>query len=143
MFLSRNSINLEKDITEVVSKILCLSGGDIAELIYLPVPLAKKFTKGEKLIKSRITSYITEYYTYIREQLKEMDGINGFQVDILSMQIKSAFLKMEAITSDKELIFNHLTDWVKQKTLSDSRLACEVVVAFFVQNCEVFHEITK
>jgi hypothetical protein len=32
---------------------------------------------------------------------------------------------------------------VMAKTLSTSRDACEAVVSFFVQNCEVFHEITE
>lgn len=36
-----------------------------------------------------------------------------------------------------------MTDWLNNKTLSISKDACEVVIAFFVQSCEVFDEITK
>lgn len=138
-----SDLDLENDIALIVSTLPTISDDDILELNYSPVAITKKFGKGEKLLKSRITTYVTEYYPYIREQFKSMDGINGFCIDVLSMQIKSAFLKMESLTDDKEQIFNHLVDWIKLKTLSNSQSACEAVISFFVQNCEVFYEITK
>ena len=61
----------------------------------------------------------------------------------LSEQIRGAFLKMESISKDKSLIFSKIVEWIKNKTQSNSVEACEAIVSFFVQNCEVFYEITE
>ena len=87
--------------------------------------------------------YVTIYYPYIRDCFKELEGLNGFRLTVLSLQIKSCFIKLEGISDNKTDIFNQLVDWVMTKTLSTSRDACEAVVSFFVQNCEVFYEITE
>ena len=59
--------------------------------------------------------------------------IPGFQIDP----------KMEGLSDNKSDIFDQLVNWVMAKTCSTSREACEAIVSFFVQNCEVFREITK
>ena len=50
---------------------------------------------------------------------------------------------MESVTNNKYQIFNQMVDWLMTKTLSESKEACEIVISFFVQNCEVFREITE
>lgn len=44
-------------------------------------------------------------------------------------------------------VIEYLSDWIRNKTNlgTDSRPACNAVVSFFIQNCEVFHkdEVSK
>ena len=115
----------------------------MATLNYEPVRLTKKFCAAELLLKNRVGMYVTSYYPYIRDCFKELEGINGFRLYALSLQIKSCFIKMEGLSDNKSDIFDQLVNWVMAKTRSTSREACEAVVSFFVQNCEVFHEITE
>lgn len=93
--------------------------------------------------KSQGKTIIVSEHPYIRDRFKELEGINGFRLDALSLQIKSCFIKMEGLSDNKSDIFDQLVNWVMAKTCSTSREACEAVVSFFVQNCEVFHEITE
>ena len=46
-------------------------------------------------------------------------------------------------TTNKEYIFNAMVDWIMKNTGSQSKAACEIVISFFIQNCEVFDEITE
>lgn len=133
----------EVEIAEVVKKVCLINEDELTKLNYAPVNLSKKFNANEHLIKNKISGYVTAYYPYIRDLFKEMEGTNGFRIETLSLQIKCCFTKMEAITTDKNAIFNQLVDWIKAKTQSASKEACEAVISFFVQNCEVFHEITE
>lgn len=137
------TLGLELEIENVVKKVCSLREDELAKLNYTPVKLAKKFSANEFLLKNRIASYVTSYYPYIRDLFKEMDGVHGFRMDTLSLQIKCCFTKMEGFSGDKSLIFDQLVDWVMTKTLSTSKAACEAIVSFFVQNCEVFYEITE
>lgn len=136
-------LGLEKDIAIIVKQIRDLDTEELKELNYSPIPLANKFEGSELILKSGIAAYVTNYYPYIRDLFREMEGTNGFRMKVLSLQIKCAFAKMENISADKEEIFGQLVEWIYSKTLSVSKPACEAVVSFFVQNCEVFHEITK
>lgn len=137
------TLGLELEIANVVRRICCLREDELAQLNYTPVKLSKKFSVNELLLKNRIAMYVTSYYPYIRDLFREMEGINGFRLDTLSLQIKCCFTKMETISNDKNAIFDQIVEWINTKTLTTSKAACEAVVSFFVQNCEVFHEITE
>ena len=68
---------------------------------------------------------------------------NIFNFTILSGQIKACFVKMDNLGATKYEIFERMVDWVHNKTLKISREACEAVISFFIQNCEVFYEISE
>ena len=137
------TMGLELEIADVVKRGCSLREDEMARLNYTPVKLTKKFSADEFLLKTQIGMYVTSYYPYIRDCFKEVEGVNGFRLTALGLQINSCFTKMEGISDNKADIFDKLVEWVMAKTLSTSRDACEAVISFFVQNCEVFHEITE
>lgn len=137
------SLSLEKDIEDVLSKLCLLSDEEIAQISYKPVILSNKFYKSESLLKTKISGYVISYYTFIRDFFRESDGKNGFHLQVLSEQIRACFIKMNDITDNKTAIFNEIVKWILCKTLCHSIEACEAVVSFFVQNCEVFYEISQ
>ncbi|MEI3527074.1 MAG: ABC-three component system protein [Bacilli bacterium] len=47
------------------------------------------------------------------------------------------------MTDDQNIIFNKMVEWLKFKTQEITNDACEIVISYFIQNCEVFDEITK
>lgn len=136
------TLGLEDEINDIIAKLTTLHESDLEELNYNPVPIANKFTNHEFLLKSKVTNNATTFYPYIRECFKKIDGRNGFNFKILSEQVRSCFIKMNAISQDKGLIFSSIVEWIKNKTQSNSVESCEAVVSFFIQNCEVFDEIT-
>ena len=138
-----HTLNLEEDINLILKKLSLVTDDELSELSFEPKSLANKFYANEAIIKRKIKGYVVEYYPYIRDVLKEMDGKNGFHQNILAEQIRSCFIKMNDRTQDKELIFAHMVEWIHSKTMTTSHLASEAIVSFFVQNCEVFYEITQ
>ena len=89
------------------------------------------------------TAYVNMYYTFIRGLFDDVESSSSFSFEVLSSEIKASFIKLSKLTDNKEEIFNQMVDWVRRKTFSSSVPACEAVVSFFVQNCEVFYEITE
>lgn len=137
------SLSLEEEIRTIINKLCTLSESEIAQLNYDPIPIPNKFDKGDTLLKIKISGYIQSFYVFIRDIFRENDGINGFHLDILAGQIKACFIKLNDITDNKAEIFKEIVQWISNKTLSQSIEACEAVVSFFVQNCEVFYEIAQ
>lgn len=137
------NINLEDEITNVVNKISLTDSDELEELNYSPVSLSNKFYKEEATLKIKVATYVNMYYTFIRGLFDDIESSSSFSFEVLSSEIKASFIKLSKLTDNKEEIFNQMVDWVKRKTFSSSVSACEAVVSFFVQNCEVFYEITE
>ena len=140
-------LSLEADITRVVREICSLVLEQSIDLNYDPVPLPKKFQKDDRLLIAKIKGYVDYYYTYIQQRFIEHDGKEAFCFNNLSSEMKIAFTKLKIQSQsdqmDKSQVFTSLVEWIKHKTLSPSTDACEAVVAFFVQHCEVFDEISE
>lgn len=136
------SLGLEQEIEQVIINITNLTSDELSALNYEPVPLANKFEPNELVLKTKIAGYVTTYFPYVRGLLKDLEGKNNFSISVLCGQIKACFEKMETITTDKNAIFQQMVSWIKNRAVSNFQEACEVVVSFFVQDCEVFHEIT-
>ena len=138
-----NSLSIENQISDVINGLTQLTETDLKELNYEPVPIAKKFSNDELLLKAKISGYVNEYFPYIRTQFNELDGKNKFHMQILSEQVKACFIKLNDETEDKCMIFDQISKWFKEKTQCQNINACEAVASFFVQTCEVFYEITE
>ena len=137
------SLDLESNISVVISKVTTVSEIELASLNYNPVYLVNKFENNESLIKTKIESYVHTYFPYVRDCLREIDGKDGFNQQVLAGQIRNCYLKMKDNCANKNIVFAQMTDWLNNKTQAISKEECEVIVAFFVQSCEVFDEITE
>jgi len=142
MQLVKNEMNIEEEIVKVINAISVIQFGDTTEINYSPVSVDKKIPNDYGLLKNKITNYNKNYYIYVQQLFNELDGNNGFRFDVLSSQIKAIFLKFDDLTKDYSAIYDNLVDWLQLKT-DGSKEACEVIISFFIQNCEVFHEISK
>ena len=67
-----------------------------------------------------------------------MDKISPRKFDTLASQVKSFYLKCSQTCSKQDQLFTILVDWLDEKTEHYSKRACEIVIAFFIQDCEVF-----
>lgn len=136
-----SSLGLEESIEKVIDLIVNIDDSEIRQLKYNVVSIDKKFTTGERLLEAKIRGYVVEYYIVIREKFKE--HANVFNFDRLSRKIRGCFEDLNEETKSKINIFNSLVDWLNVQTFNKSREACEAIISFYVQECDVFNEITK
>lgn len=136
-----SSLGLEESIEKVIDLIVNIEDSEIRQLKYNVVSIDKKFTTGERLLEAKVRGYVVEYYILIREKFKE--HANVFNFDRLSRKIRGCFEDLNEETKSKINIFNSLVDWLNEQTLNKSRGACEAIISFYIQECDVFNEITK
>ena len=89
-------------------------------------------------IKRSIKRDVVDYFEYIRRIFVELDKMTPYKFNTLASQIKGFYSKCMQINQNQEYVYNSLVDWLDEKTDFYSRKACEVVIAFFIQDCEVF-----
>ncbi len=86
----------------------------------------------------KIKNNVSDYYTLIKTHFSEVDKSQPNFSEIVSLQIKTYYKKQAQLGVDKQAIFDNLVSWVNVKTKPKSIDAAEILVSFFVQNCEVF-----
>lgn len=137
--------NLEEEISLVLNSLNVITSDDLREidLKYRGLEIKKKFEARYTILKNKIESYNCTYYYFIKETFQNLEQVNQVHFNIIASEIKTSFLKCNKEMDDKSDIFNSLVLWMQSKIKEASIEACEVVIAFFVQNCEVFNEITE
>lgn len=134
---------LEEDIAKIVHGVCRLESDDFADLNYNPVAIEKKFRQSEALLRIKVSGYVTAYYTYIRDLFTDAELNRSNIFHIVSMEIKLCFTKLSEVTDNKSAIFQKMVEWIGVKVPDSSTEACEALISFFVQNCEVFNEISE
>lgn len=132
--------NVEVEIKKVLES---LNEANIDEEL---VPLSYESLKIDQkcnetlpyLIRKSIKRDVVDYFDYIQRLFIEIDRDTPYKFDTLASQIKGFYFKCMQVNSNQENIYATLVDWLNEKTNGYSKRACEIVVAYFIQDCEVF-----
>ncbi len=138
-----NSVDLEDNLQIIIDELSKFSVGTFNDTLSNKALLIKnKIDSSNLLLIERTEFYVSRYYKYI-EQLfinAEAEGVLDF--NLVAQEVNLCFEKLLKLGLSQDEICIQLADWIKHSTKSSSDIACQIVVAFFIQNCEVFYEIT-
>lgn len=113
------------------------------KLDYQALKISDKIEDKYCLLRAKIETYVCNYFNFIKETFQNLDQAGQINFKLVASEIKTSFLKCEEDMINKSEIFDCLVKWLKSKSVGASNEACEAVISYFVQSCEVFHEITK
>ncbi|MGL5057816.1 MAG: ABC-three component system protein [Fusobacteriaceae bacterium] len=135
-----STYNIEKKIEEMLRK---MSQEDTLEtetinLDYVAKEIKNKIGDTNKFFINKIKYNVTEYYSLVRRILLELDEDKTMFSENLSCQIKSAYIKFYSISKNKEKTFEYLSDWLNKKNGEKYGEESQILISYFVQNCEVF-----
>jgi len=135
-------VSLEEEIRDVLFKIVDISF-DIkqADFKLNVVKIDKKIQAENTFLLNNLKDHVLRYYFFIEDLLSRANIFEDTALDI-----RKASRKIEKIYPDQNDVVYYLSDWIFKKTNLTKpahRRASDIIVAFFVQNCEVFHEIPE
>lgn len=136
---------LEDQINDVLNS-LCnveLSNENLEELRMSPLSLANKIYDTNIDLKMHITNNLPYFY-FIKKLFASIDDRQSV-FNTISMEVKLCFTKINDLESDQVKIYYGIVEWILDKSGKDKikfRAAAEKITSFFVQNCEVFNEIS-
>lgn len=134
---------VNKELENIVEKLSSIDPkkfkGLIDNLSYEPQTIDNKipYTNETNILKNEIKGYVACYFTPIQELFQQPNDCKSTTFTQLEYYIKSRSEKLFAQNKSHKETFDKLAEWVKGITNNDYN-ACRIVVAFFVQNCEVF-----
>lgn len=136
------NFSLESEIAKAIEQLSRIPAGSLRDLTYKGVLLANKIPEKEMLLKTKVFAYVVTYFLFVQETFFQLNTTGQLNFNLIASEVNTFFLKCEAESVTLNQIFHAIVNWIKEKSGSDSIEACEAIVAFFIQDCEVFHEIS-
>lgn len=135
-------VDLATELKDILMRLLALDDSELTELSFEPILVRRKIKEAS--LRRKVLNYVSLYYETLKLQFRELDNRRSTMSRVIASQFKLAFVKQRAssLLLDREQIFNGLVEWVQSK-VGGSRSACEAVVSYFIQDCEVFDEISE
>lgn len=134
---------IENDIKEII-RILATEEIDLSKediLRYDPKEIDRKVDDTITLLtKRKIHRNIQDYFQIVKSKFIELDKITPLTTETISSQVKTHFLLLckEHKVVNQKIIFDALVSWLSKRTKQDNDEASEILISYFIQNCEVF-----
>ena len=131
--------SIDNEIHEIITS-LATHSGDLSEELSLQALKvdAKSDDTLNGLVKLKIKNNVKYFYPEIKGKFAELDKEKPYTSDAIYSQIRTYYLKLKKKGLDQTQIFSALTDWLINSSKCKSTEASEILVSFFVQNCEVY-----
>jgi uncharacterized C2H2 Zn-finger protein len=132
--------NIEDEIKVILEKLNDESiEGKLKQLSYDSLKIDEKANSTLPFaIKRSIKNDVVDYFDFIRQNFIGMNQEQPYKFETVASQIKSFYLKCMQIDQNQEHVYVSLVEWLNEKTDDYSKRACEIIIAFFIQDCEVF-----
>lgn len=138
-----SSYPIEEDIIKVVNAMNKGIDNSLEKINYELITVDHKIYTKNIVLKNRIINDVSQYYLFIRSLFYEIDKANPGIFDAIAGQIKSFYLKIKTISSDQEEIYEQISNWLHDKYKIGYIETYKIIVSFFIQDCEVFSDVTK
>lgn len=132
---------VEKQICLIFEQLKRLDLGQFTPVKYDSYTIKNKIP-NDIILQQKIFNNVAGYYDYINNYLKESELQNTINSTEISNMVSEEFKFQDKRFNSKEDIFNALVNWLSQRTHA-SVSACEIVISYYVQNCEVFDATSK
>ena len=134
-----NGVQLEDDIRTVLDALSTIrDASELVKLEYEALRIDEKFDAENFILKNETQVQVVTYYRYIEKVFSN----SAADFDMIASEIKVSSMKLEKAGLSQSDVIGQLSEWMRNKAGlgTDGRLACKIVVSFFIQNCEVFYK---
>jgi hypothetical protein len=132
---------IERQIEQVLREVNLMDVTDDTQLKIEPVKVENKIT--EKRLKDRVLFDVRQLYEGVNDSLYRLAGENRLNVDKFAKNVRRMYEDASESHISQSEIYYLLVETLFEKTGRKYRGACEIIISYFVQRCEVFDEITK
>ncbi len=131
--------DIETEIEEVLMELSSLRGVPAGRKQKLDFHAVRdKIPDEDFMLREKILWYVANYYEYIEELFRQKELEGTLRYKKVRNEVSDCFESLNRMDYSRSQIFSHMVQWLLEHTEGQKREACEAVISFFVQNCEVF-----
>ena len=143
-FETRDAIAANRLSGEITELLLIISTGEPlteSALSMKPLKVEQKVT-DKQLLRKIVSNIVDGMYEMVNDAIERLSAENKLNVKEFRRSIKRMYEDAEDTAASQSDIFNSLVTYLYARSGQKYYEACEIVISYFVQSCEVFHEIT-
>jgi hypothetical protein len=138
-----DEIAIEKGISQVIQNLSRAKAKDFVEISYSALSVAEKIDENEHgFLFNQVMSDVTKYFLFVEKTMQNAVKKKMFNDGLLRAQIKAAYEKLADKKNSPEQIYAALSERLRAITKQDI-FYCYIVIAYFIQSCEVFDASAK
>lgn len=142
---SLSNLDIEKSLESIITDLGNLNQDKEAGLLPMSPSQLKNKIPEDIILKDSVSMWVLKYYNFIEELFSKLEASGATRFKIIANQINIAFETLDSRGDMKQNeIYNALSQWlVDDLGYNNSKLPiANIIVSFFIQNCEVFREIS-
>ena len=110
---------------------------NLIPLNYEPKEVKEKIP-DDFLLSDEVLRNVVNFFKYIQSLLKTIGEEKKYKDVYIADDIKRLYLSISDQPGSKQEKFDCMVNWLMNKTGSSNRKACEIVLSYYIQDCEVF-----
>lgn len=137
-----SKVVIEDDIVKTIEVLTTMKKEDLEQsgtLEYKSLAVAQKVE--DFMLCLDIENKVTQYFNFVRDCFKRFDA-SGDRFELICHSVRHLYLHLKANKLTQYEMYETITNWFVSKT-QRSRTVCEIMTSFFVQNCDIYDEISK
>lgn len=134
---------LEEGIIGVVSKIKKIDSIAPDDISLDPKDVSQKLNPSDDFVLyNTVHGFVTSYFTRIKKLMREADKRKEIDYEEVQDQIRAMYRKLKKAKKSNMEIFTEIYSKIHRVTMEEE-LYCQIVVAYFIQSCEVFDAVAE
>ena len=129
-------------LTNAAKKLKSAKSDQLKRISYKALRVNRKILPDNTMLLSDIEDKVTRFFPFLMECFSEDDGLDGYSYDELSKSIRAIFESANAECATQEEVFETISKKIAA-VVDETENVGRVIVAYFVQTCEVFNEIPE
>ena len=131
------NVDVTKEIEEVLHYLLLLREPASVDLSLDPKVVEDKMRESSIIVIDSIKDLNSKYFKGIDKFLSKFEAKSTDGSTVLGMKIKTMSMELVSNGFTPEEVFDELSKQIKDKTHCSSDLVCKIIIAYFIQHCEV------
>lgn len=131
------NVDVTKEIEEVLQYLLLLREPASVNLSLDPKVVENKMRESSIIVIDSIKDLNSKYFKGIDKFLSKFEAKSTDGSTVLGMKIKTMSMELVNNGFTPEEVFDELSKQIKDKTHCSSDLVCKIIIAYFIQHCEV------
>lgn len=112
------------------------------DLNYNPVPVRRKIDASNDMLYAKAQNHVNVYYPAVNDAFLDLGAEGKLRFDPFCRQVRNTYLGLKEQGYDQDTIYFEMTKWLRDAT-NGNWSACEIVISYFIQKCEVFDVIPE
>ncbi len=131
------NVDVTKEIEDVLQYLLLLREPASVDLSLDPKVVETKMRESSIIVIDSIKDLNTKYFKGIDKFLSKFEAKSTDGSTVLGMKIKTMSMELVRNGFTPEEVFDELSKQIKDKTHCSTDLVCKIIIAYFIQHCEV------